>query len=84
MLLAADASIADLRTRGHRGSTGQEAYGGVTRAAVPQQHSDECEEGADNDEGLVVHPSSQAAHYHNLPVQHKQKQLIRRLSLESE
>lgn len=71
VLLAADAGVPHPGTGRHQGGAGQEAQGGVTGAAVPQQHRDECEEGADDDEGLVVHPSSQAAHGHDSPARHE-------------
>ena len=67
VLLAADAGIPHPGTGSHEGGPGQEVHWGVTGASVPQQHGDECEEGADDNEGLVVHPSSQAAHGHKSP-----------------
>lgn len=62
VLLAADAGISHPRAGSHQGGMRQEAEGGVAGATVPQQHRDEREEGADDDEGLVVHPCSQTAH----------------------
>lgn len=67
VLLAADAGVAHLGTRRGQGGARQEAEGGVTGAAVPQQHGDEREERADDDEGLVVDPSGQAAHGYSSP-----------------
>lgn len=62
VLLAADTGIPHPGTGSQQGSMRLEPEGGVAGATVPQQHGDEGEEGADNDEGLVVHPCSKTAH----------------------
>lgn len=72
MLLAADTGISIPGTWSHQCSTGQELNRGVGGAFVPQQYSDECEEGADDDKGLVVHTSSQAAHDPKSPDENNQ------------
>lgn len=77
VLLAADTGIARPGTGGHQGGMRQEPEGGVAGATVPQQHGDEREEGADNDEGLVVHPRSKTAHGGDLPVRHSEERMTR-------
>lgn len=74
VLLAADAGVPPHPGTGSRqGSVRQEPEGGVAGATVPQQHGDEGEEGADDDEGLVVHPCSQTAHGCDLRAQHSEE-----------
>lgn len=71
VLLAADTGIPHLGAGRHQGGMREEPEGGVAGATVPQQHGDEREEGADDDEGLVVHPCSQTAHGYDLPARHR-------------
>lgn len=70
VLLAADTGIPHPGTGSHQGSMRQEPEGGVAGATVPQQHGDEREEGADDNEGLVIHSCSKTAHGSDLPAQH--------------
>lgn len=71
VLLAAYTGVPHPGAGSHQGGMRQEPEGGVAGATVPQQHSDEGEEGADDDEGLVVHPCSQTTHGSDLPVRHR-------------
>lgn len=71
VLLAAYTGVPHPGAGSHQGGMRQEPEGGVAGATVPQQHGDEREEGADDDEGLVVHPCSQTTHGSDSPVRHR-------------
>jgi len=49
-----------------------ERAGSVGGASVPEQHRHQGEEGADDDQSLVVDPSCQATHIHTIPAKNSE------------